>query len=84
MAAIISLVAVLGVVGREPIQAAFERLFHYLPGEGMYVDEEENIYYEAEIINGEFEENDIHVRQYALYKFVQDFSHIADNLSDTA
>ena len=51
VAAIICLVAVLGVVGREPIQAAFERLFYYLPGAGMYVDEEENIYYEAEIIN---------------------------------
>lgn len=67
VAAIISLVAVLGVVGREPIQAAFERLFHYLPGAGMYVDEEENIYYEAEIINGEFTENDIHVRLKNVY-----------------
>ena len=35
VAAIICLVAVLGVVGREPIQAAFERLFYYLPGAGM-------------------------------------------------
>ena len=50
--AAICLVAVLGIVGREPIQAAFERLFHYLPGAGMYVDEEENVYYEAEIIHG--------------------------------
>lgn len=67
VAAIICLVAVLGVVGREPIQAAFERLFHYLPGAGMYVDKEENIFYEAEIINGEFTENDIHVRLKNVY-----------------
>lgn len=65
--AAICLVAVLGVVGREPIQAAFERLFHYLPGAGMYVDEEENVYYEAEIIHGEFTENDIHVQLKNVY-----------------
>lgn len=67
VAAVICLVAVLGVVGREPIQAAFERLFHYLPGAGMYVDEEENVYYEAEIIHGEFTENDIHVQLKNVY-----------------
>ena len=67
MAAVICLVAVLGIVGREPIQAAFERLFHYLPGAGMYVDEEENVYYEAEIIHGEFTENDIHVQLKNVY-----------------
>lgn len=66
-AAVICLVAVLGVVGREPIQAAFERLFHYLPGAGMYVDEEENVYYEAEIIHGEFTENDIYVQLKNVY-----------------
>ena len=65
--AAICLVAVLGIVGREPIQAAFERLFHYLPGAGMYVDEEENVYYEAEIIHGEFTENDIHVQLKNVY-----------------
>ena len=65
--AVICLVAVLGIVGREPIQAAFERLFHYLPGAGMYVDEEENVYYEAEIIHGEFTENDIHVQLKNVY-----------------
>lgn len=65
--AVICLVAVLGIVGREPIQAAFERLFHYLPGAGMYVDEEENVYYEAEIINGEFTENDIYVQLKNVY-----------------
>ena len=62
VAVLICLVAVLGIAGREPIQAAFERLFYYLPGAGMYVDEEGNTLYEAEIINGEFTENDIHVR----------------------
>ncbi len=66
-AAVICLVAVLGVVGREPIQAAFERLFHYLPGAGMYVDEEGNTLYEAEIINGEFTENGIYVRLKNVY-----------------
>jgi len=65
--AAICLVAVLGIVGREPIQAAFERLFHYLPGAGMYVDEEENVYYEAEIIHGKFTENDIHVQLKNVY-----------------
>lgn len=65
--AAICLVAVLGIVGREPIQAAFEQLFHYLPGAGMYVDEEENVYYEAEIIHGEFTENDIHVQLKNVY-----------------
>lgn len=67
VAAVICLVAVLGIVGREPIQAAFERLFHYLPGAGMYVDKEENVYYEAEIIHGEFTENDIHVQLKNVY-----------------
>ena len=67
VAAVICLVAVLGIVGREPIQAAFERLFHYLPGAGMYVDEEENVYYEAEIIHGEFTENDIYVQLKNVY-----------------
>ena len=65
--AAICLVAVLGIVGREPIQAAFERLFHYLPGAGMYVDEEENVYYEAEIIHGEFTEKDIYVQLKNVY-----------------
>ena len=32
VAVLICLVAVLGIAGREPIQAAFERLFYYLPG----------------------------------------------------
>lgn len=67
VAAVICLVAVLVIVGREPIQAAFERLFHYLPGAGMYVDKEENVYYEAEIIHGEFTENDIHVQLKNVY-----------------
>ena len=40
VAVLICLVAVLGIAGREPIQAAFERLFYYLPGAGRYVDEE--------------------------------------------
>ena len=67
VAVLICLVAVLGIAGREPIQAAFERLFYYLPGAGMYVDEEGNTLYEAEIINGEFTENDIHVRLKNVY-----------------
>lgn len=67
VAVLICLVAVLGIAGREPIQAAFERLFHYLSGAGMYVDEEGNTLYEAEIVNGEFTENDIHVRLKNVY-----------------
>lgn len=67
IAAVVCLVAVLGVVGREPIQAAFERLFHYLPGAGMYVDDAENTMYRAEMITDHFEENGVHVRLKNVY-----------------
>ena len=66
-AAVICLVAILGIVGREPIQAAFEKLFHYLPGAGIYTNDAENTMYRAEMITDHFEENGVKVRLKNVY-----------------
>ncbi len=66
-AAVICLVAILGIVGREPIQAAFEKLFHYLPGVGIYTNDAENTMYRAEMITDHFEENGVKVRLKNVY-----------------
>lgn len=66
-AAVICLIAILGIVGRAPIQAAFEKLFHYLPGAGFYTNDAENTMYRAEMIIDHFEENDVKVRLKNVY-----------------
>lgn len=66
-AAVICLVAILGIVGRAPIQAAFEKLFHYLPGAGIYTNDAENTMYRAEMITDHFEENGVKVRLKNVY-----------------
>lgn len=66
-AAVICLVAILGIVGRAPIQAAFEKLFHYLPGAGIYTNDAENTMYRAEMITDHFEENGVQVRLKNVY-----------------
>ena len=66
-AAVICLLAILGVVGRAPIQAAFEKLFHYLPGAGIYTNDAENTMYRAEIITDHFEENGVKMRLKNVY-----------------
>lgn len=66
-AAVICLLAILGIVGRAPIQAAFEKLFHYLPGAGIYTNDAENTMYRAEMITDHFEENDVKVRLKNVY-----------------
>lgn len=66
-AAVICLVAILGIVGREPIQAAFEKLFHYLPGAGIYTNDAENTMYRAKMITDHFEENGVQVRLKNVY-----------------
>ena len=66
-AAVICLVATLGIVGRAPIQAAFEKLFHYLPGAGIYTNDTENTMYRAEMITDHFEENGVKVRLKNVY-----------------
>lgn len=66
-AAVICLLAILGIVGRAPIQAAFEKLFHYLPGAGIYTNDAENTMYQAEMITDHFEENGVKVRLKNVY-----------------
>lgn len=66
-AAVICLLAILGIVGRVPIQAAFEKLFHYLPGAGIYTNDAENTMYQAEMITDHFEENGVKVRLKNVY-----------------
>ena len=66
-AAVICLLAILGIVGRAPIQAAFEKLFHYLPGAGIYTNDAENTMYRAEMITDHFEENGVWVRLKNVY-----------------
>lgn len=66
-AAVICLLAILGIVGRAPIQAAFEKLFHYLPGAGIYTNDAENTMYRAEMITDHFEENGVKVRLKNVY-----------------
>lgn len=61
VAAVICIAAALGIAGSGPIMAAFERLFHYLPGVGVYVDEEGTQMYSAEMIQGTFTENGVTV-----------------------
>lgn len=66
-AAVICLLAILGIVGRAPIQAAFEKLFHYLPGAGIYTNDAENTMYQAEMITDYFEENGVKMRLKNVY-----------------
>lgn len=66
-AAVICLLAILGIVGRAPIQAAFEKLFHYLPGAGIYTNDAENTMYRAEMIADHFEKNGVKVRLKNVY-----------------
>lgn len=66
-AAVICLLAILGIVGRAPIQAAFEKLFHYLPGAGIYTNDAENTMYRAEMITDHFEENGVKMRLKNVY-----------------
>lgn len=66
-AAVICLLAILGIVGRAPIQAAFEKLFHYLPGAGIYTNDAENTMYRAEMITDHFEENSVKMRLKNVY-----------------
>lgn len=61
IAAVICIAAALGIAGRGPILAAFEKLFHYLPGVGVYVDEEGTQMYSAEMIQDSFTENGVTV-----------------------
>lgn len=61
VAAVICIAAALGIAGRGPILAAFERLFYYLPGVGVYVDEDGTQMYSAEMIQGTFTENGVTV-----------------------
>ena len=60
-AAVICIAAALGIAGRGPILAAFEKLFHYLPGVGVYVDEEGTQMYSAQMIQDSFTENGVTV-----------------------
>ena len=41
LAAAVCVIAVVGIFGHRPIMAAFERLFHDLPGVGVYINEED-------------------------------------------
>lgn len=66
-AAVICLLMLIGLIGRKPILAAFERLFHYLPSAGIYVEEEGNTVYAAEMITDSFTENDIMVNLKNVY-----------------
>ena len=49
LAAAICCIAVIGAVGHKPILAAFQRLFHDLPGVGVYINEEDKKIYEVQI-----------------------------------
>lgn len=60
-AAVVCLLVVLGIAGRGPILAAFEKMFHYLPGVGVYIDEDGTQMYSAEMIQGTFTENGVTV-----------------------
>lgn len=60
-AAVVCLLVVLGIAGRGPILAAFEKMFHYLPGVGVYVDEDGLQMYSAEMIQDSFTENGVTV-----------------------
>lgn len=66
-AAVICLLLLIGLVGRKPILAAFERLFHYLPSAGIYVEDEGNTIYAAEMITDTFTENGITVNLKNVY-----------------
>lgn len=47
LAAAVCCIALIGFVGREPIMAAFERVFYDLPGVGVYIDDEDKKIYEV-------------------------------------
>ena len=49
LAAAVCVIAVVGIFGHRPIMAAFERLFHDLPGVGVYINEEDVKVYEVQI-----------------------------------
>jgi len=49
LAAAVCCIAMVGLLGHKPILAAFERLFHDLPGVGVYINEEDKKIYEVQI-----------------------------------
>lgn len=74
LAAAVGCVAVVGLFGHKPIMAAFERLFHDLPGVGVYINEEDKTIYEVQIDNPVQEQNGIRVELCDFY-FEDNFLH---------
>lgn len=47
LAAVVACIAVVGAIGHKPIMAAFQRLFHDLPGVGLYINDTDAKVYEV-------------------------------------
>ena len=61
LAAAVCVIAVVGIFGHRPIMAAFERLFHDLPGVGVYINEEDVKVYEVQIDDPSMEKDGVKI-----------------------
>ena len=61
LVAAVCCIVVVGIFGREPIQAAFQRWFHDLPGVGLYINDENTEVYEVQIDNPVQEKDGIRI-----------------------
>ena len=61
LTAAVCVIAVVGIFGHKPIMAAFQRLFHDLPGVGVYINEEDVKVYEVQIDDPVQEQDGIRV-----------------------
>ena len=61
LAAAVCCILVVGAIGHKPIMAAFQKLFHDLPGVGVYINEEDKKIYEVQIDDPVQEQDGIRV-----------------------
>lgn len=61
LAAAVCCIVAVGAVGHKPIMAAFQRLFHDLPGVGVYINDEDVKVYEVQIDDPVQEQDGIRV-----------------------
>ena len=67
VAAVICGVAVLGALGHQPILAGFQKVFHDLPGVGVYINEKDEKIYAVQIDSPVQEKDGVHVELLDFY-----------------
>ena len=67
LVAMLGCIAVVGLFGHKPIMAAFERLFHDLPGVGLYINDTDAKVYEVWIEDPSMEKDGVKVELQNFY-----------------